>query len=861
MVTPASLPPPGLPGLDPAWSRLVEAVDAEGVRRTWHVLDSGGAGRGTLDPVDGSTLGTLLCVHGNPTWSYLWRGLLAHPPAGWRVVAVDQLGMGFSDRPAQPRTLDQRIRDLAGVTDALAVHGRVVTVAHDWGGPISLGWALEHRERLAGVVLTNTAVQQPAGSVAPALIRLARTPALRHTVCVRTPAFVRATTALSRPTLPADVRDAFAGPYGDASRRRAVGDFVADIPLEPDHRSAATLDLVAAGLRGLDVPALLLWGVRDPVFSDVHLHDLLERLPHADVHRYEGASHLVTEDAPEAVEALGRWVADLDRRHREEPRPEGESHPPVWAALEERAGDLSPAVVELSGRRAVSWDLLGRRVREIAAGLAASGLRRGQRVALLVPPGADLTTALYACWRAGAVVVVADAGLGLRALGRALRGAGPDWVIGTREGLAAARAMRVLGRRIASGHHDRATLRVLGASAGLADLARLGQGRPPPPEPRDPDECAVVFTSGATGPPKGVVYRHGQVRAQLAALRRTYAIGPDDRLVAAFAPFALYGPALGIASAVPATDVTAPATLTAEALADAVAAVDATLVFASPSALRNVVATAGALDSLRSKPLAGVRLVLSAGAPVRPGLLRSVCDLFPSAEARTPYGMTEALPVADVSLGQVEEAGDGDGVCVGRPVAGVDVRVSALGPLGAADGPLTAHPGVVGEICVRAAHVKDRYDRLWATERESGRDRGWHRTGDVGHLDDVGRLWVGGRLGHVVTSAAGVVTPVGVEQAVERLPEVSAAAAVGVGPTGAQQLVVVVVPQDGVGRGSVLAPDGLTAAVRGAVVADVAAVLVLHELPVDIRHNAKVDRTRVARWADRVLAGRRPGRP
>jgi olefin beta-lactone synthetase len=860
VVTPASLPPQGLPGLDPTWSRLVDAVDADGLRRTWHVLDSGGAG--DLEPVRETTpaasRGTVLCVHGNPTWSYLWRALVAHPPPGWRVVAVDQLGMGFSDRPEQPRTLAQRIRDLAGVTEALGVHGRVVTVAHDWGGPVSLGWALAHRAQVAGVVLANTAVHQPSGSSAPALIRLARAPGLRQSVCVRTPAFVRATTALSRRALPADVRDAFAAPYRHAFRRRAVGDFVADIPLEPDHASAAALDAVAHGLRGLDLPALLLWGPRDPVFTDLHLRDLLDRLPHADVHRYEGASHLVTEDAPQAFDAVRRWVADLDDSHREEPRPEAEPHPPVWTALEDRLGDPTPAVVEVSGRT-VSWDLLGRRVHELAAGLTAAGVRRGQRVALLVPPGADLTAALYACWRAGAVVVVADAGLGLRALGRALRGAGPDWVIGTREGLAAARAMRVPGRRVAAGAHDTGR-RALGATVGLADLARLGRGQPLPSEPTDADECAVVFTSGATGPAKGVVYRHGQVRAQLAALRRTYAIGPDDRLVAAFAPFALYGPALGISSAVPATDVTAPATLTAGALADAVASVDATLVFASPSALRNVVATAGALDAARSKPLADVRLVLSAGAPVPADLLRSVCEVLPSAQARTPYGMTEALPVADISLGQIEEAGTDDGVCVGRPVAGVEVRVSALDPVGAATGPLTAHPGVVGEICVRAAHVKDRYDRLWATERESGRDRGWHRTGDVGHVDAAGRLWVGGRLGHVVTTDAGVVTPVGVEQAVERLPGVSAAAAVGVGPAGAQQLVVAVVPEGGPDGGGVLAPDGLADAVRGVVSADVAAVLVLRALPVDIRHNAKVDRTRVARWADRVLTGRRPGR-
>ena len=123
-----------MPGVGPAWSRMVQAPDAEGHARRWHVLDNG------VEP----TTGTLLCVHGNPTWSYLWRGLLAAAPPGWRVVAPDHLGMGYSERPDADRSVAQRIADLGRLTDALGVTGPVVTVGHDWGGIISLGWALAH---------------------------------------------------------------------------------------------------------------------------------------------------------------------------------------------------------------------------------------------------------------------------------------------------------------------------------------------------------------------------------------------------------------------------------------------------------------------------------------------------------------------------------------------------------------------------------------------------------------------------------------------------------------------------------------------------------------------------------------------
>ncbi len=851
-----AVPPAGLPGLDPSWSRTVDVTDGAGRPHRWHVLDNGAA----------PSAGTLLCVHGNPTWSYLWRRVLAAAPAGWRVLAPDQLGMGYSERLDAPRSLAERVADLGDLTSALAVTGPVVVVAHDWGGPVSLGWALEHRDQLHGLVLTNTAVHQPAGAAAPTLIRLARQPGLRQLACVQTPTFVRAASALSRPALAPEVRAALAAPYSSPGRRRAVGDFVQDIPLAPGHPSAPTLDRIAAGIRGLDVPALLLWGPRDPVFGDQHLADLLGRLPQASLHRYEGASHLVTEDAPQYADAVAQWVDDglgaaVDG-------PSGPVAPevarpgaPLWAALRARAQDPSPAVHE-AGRPPVGWDLLARRVEQLAAGLVAHGVRPGDRVALLVPPSADLTAAAYAVWRAGGVIVVADKGLGGVRMGRALRSARVDHVIGTPAGLALARLVRLPGTRIAAGASSRAGRRALGARRTLADLARLGRTSAAAPEPCPEAECAVVFTSGATGPPKGVVYRHRQVRAQLELLRSTYALTDADRFVAAFAPFALLGPALGIGSATPDVDITAPQTLTAATLAEAVEAVGATVVFASPAALRGVLASEAGLTPAQRAALGGVRLLISAGAPVPATLLRAVRQVLPAAAAHTPYGMTEAMPVTDISLEQIEAAGPGNGVCVGRPLNGVDVAISPLTDLGRADAAPTSVGEVTGEVCIRGAHVKDRYDALWATERHSSRDRGWHRTGDVGHLDDTGRLWIEGRLGHLIVTARGVVTPVGPEQRVQTLPDVRAAAVVGVGPVGNQQVVVVVVPE---GRApSHRAPTAdlaLTDTVRAVAGVEVAAVLVAADLPVDIRHASKVDRTRLAGWAASVLDGGRGRRP
>lgn len=828
---PAQVPPIGLPGLRPEWSRLVTAPDHGGVSRTWHLLDTGESADQRL---------TILCVHGNPTWSYLWRAVLEQAPSDIRVIAVDQLDMGYSERTGVRRRLADRIEDLDALTHALALTGPVVVVAHDWGGPIALGWVQRNASQVVAVALLNTAVHQPATSSAPALIRAVRMRAVLNMLTWRTQVFVRGTTGISRfgsgKSMTADVARAFAAPYRSSARRAAVRDFVADIPLEAEHPSMATLNDVAVSLSDLRVPVMMLWGPGDPVFGDAYLDDLRRRIPHADVHRYEGARHLVLEDAPAAVKDLLMWIESAAQAPSEPSRDhQSPQHvAPITDQLVRRAADNSAAIVEMASEREVSWAQLHGRVSALVAHLRACGVVTGDRVAILVPPSIELVAIVYACWAMGAVVVVADSGLGVRGMRRALRGACPDHVVGIPAGLALSRTLRIPGQRI---------------KAGREISTPSNEALPAPPD-LDSD-ALVVFTSGATGPSKGVVYTHRRLSALRNVLTNHYAMTDKDALVGAFAPWIVLGPALGIASVIPDMDLRAAESLTARAVATATARVNGTLMWASPAALRGVATTAGQLTVSEREWLSSLRLILGAGAPVPIDVMRAVSALAPTASARTPYGMTEVLPVSDVSLHEIEAAGIGNGVLVGRPVDGVEVAIAPLDAAGCAGEELTASSGITGEIVVRAAHAKERYDNLWVTQHASAQPVGWHRTGDVGHLDESGRLWVEGRLAHVIVSATGPITPVGPEQRVLQVPHVVGAACVGVGPRGIQQTVIVVVAPVRVG----VAPVSLTDRVRAVAGVEVAAVLVIDKLPVDIRHHSKVDRTAVARWAETILAG------
>jgi len=879
--------------------------------RSFHVLDTLPALRERgFEPT-----GTIVALHGNPTWSYLWRRLAqatvdaAGQPGSrtWRVIAPDQLEMGYSERiehsnlptplgddPTQ-RRIAQRVADFDAVVSELTAEVSttsgadhpLVTLGHDWGGVLSLTWAARNQDRVAAVMTLNTAVWHDDNENIPAALRAALTGPVLPYSTVRTDAFLRATLALSN-SMPAEVANAYRSPYQTAAQRHGIGQFVADIPATSDHPSHGELQALARDIATIEAPALILWGPKDPVFQERYLRDLRKRLPQADIHRFERTSHLFAEDVDYASTVLQWLEATLPVDGTQVAGGAGGTSvagesasvadasaapdvPMIFDALDARHTDPSVASVDMSKDQAISWAQLSHVVDAIALSLQEKGLKRGDRVSLLIPPGNNLTAAAYAVLKAGGVVVVADAGLGAAGMTRAVKASDPQWIIGEVPGLTLARGAGWPGRRVSVTPLNALTRRLLGVETSMTEMSRRWvKSHEKVDTPHLDDDAAVLFTSGSTGPAKGVRYTHRALGALATVLKRHFDVKPGTGLVAGFPPFALLGPGIGASSVTPNMSVTKPRTLTARALAEAVAAGSCTMVFASPAAYTNVAATADELTDEHREACAGVEVALSAGAPVPLELMRKIKSVFPNASVHSPYGMTEGLLLADITaqgVAEAVEAASDHGVCVGRPIEGVRFAIAPILPDGSPSDELielsssaaSEAVGVLGEFVVSADHIKSGYDRLWLTDIESKRDmvggHTWHRTNDIGHVDAQGRIWVEGRTQHIVTTPYGPVAPGGVEAVVDTVPGVSRSAVVGVGPHGNQALVVVLERTGDMKPG--LAGLDITEQIREIVLEkcdlDVAAVLVAKDFLTDIRHNSKINRERLREWAEAQL--------
>ena len=510
---------------------------------------------------------------------------------------------------------------------------------------------------------------------------------------------------------------------------------------------------------------------------------------------------------------------------------------------------------------------LHRRSDRIAHALVGVGIDAGVRTVLMVEPSLDLFALTFAMLKVGAIPVMVDPGMGVKHLGECLRDAEPAAFIGVPKAQAARVVFRwakqtvkikvTVGRRFFWGGH---TLNKLEASATPDPFPIL--------EPDPEQTAAILFTSGSTGVPKGVVTPFRVFAAQVKVLTEVYGIQPGERDLATFPLFALFGPALGMASVVPDMDASRPAEADPGLLFEAFRDYACSNLFASPALIDKL----GRYCVDQGLELQSLRRAISAGAPASNAALERFQQCLPDGvEVLNSYGATEALPVSFLGsrtiLRETRQLTDqGGGVCVGRPTPGVDVRIVAIHdqPIDTWTEDLALPQGEIGEIVVRGAVVTPSYyERPQETKLakiRTGHGDVWHRMGDVGYFDDQGRLWMCGRKGHRVEAETGTMYTIPCEAVFNTHPAVRRSALVGVKSEGKTHAVPVLCVER-VERATIengrLTEELLEIGRSHEHTRAIDTVLYHPSFPVDVRHNAKIFREKLAEWAGDQVASQK----
>lgn len=491
----------------------------------------------------------------------------------------------------------------------------------------------------------------------------------------------------------------------------------------------------------------------------------------------------------------------------------------------------------------------------IANSIRDLGITPGTRLSLMVPPGLEFVALVFGLFKAGIVTILIDPGMGRKNMVRCLAAAEPEGIVGIR---LAQIARFIFRRKFPKSKHNI----VVGANywPGCKSLKKLTQNArqefAPPPTTRD-SPAAIIFTTGSTGPPKGVLYRHGNFIEQARQIRDHFSIPPGGADVSGFPLFALFNTAMGMTTIFPEMDPTRPAEVSPPIIIDAAEQFQADQSFGSP-ALWNTVATFCEKHQLK---LPTIRRVFTAGAPVPPHVLSRVKKcIAPEGDIHTPYGATEALPVASNSASVVlnETAAQtnlGKGTCVGTHFDKMNWKVIEI-----SDSPIKEiaeakelPPGNIGELIVNGPVVTTEYVTQTdanAYHKIADGNSFWHRMGDVGYLDDENRFWFCGRKSHRLLTANGTMFTIPCESIVNTHPAVYRSALVGVGKANQQVPVIVAEPwpqhfPETKDRTSRLAKEILDLCKSNPLTESVSEVIIRKALPVDIRHNSKIFREQI----------------
>ncbi len=522
-----------------------------------------------------------------------------------------------------------------------------------------------------------------------------------------------------------------------------------------------------------------------------------------------------------------------------------------------------PAVIHPKGGVSLTFRQLNEECDRYAWGLSRLGIGRGTRTVLMVRPGLEFFSLTFALFKLGAVPVLIDPGMGRANLLGCIEEAAPEAYIAVPIAQAARalcpRAFRTVKTAVTVGR------RWFWGGPTLAQTRESIWREFPCAPTRANDAAAILFTSGSTGASKGVRYEHGMFDAQVRALRDYYGIKEGEVDLPAFPLFALFSVAMGVTIVIPDMDPAHPARVDPEKFVAEIQAYRVTQSFGSPAIWDRV----GTYCVERNLTLPSLRRVLMAGAPVSPAILERVQRILPDrADAHTPYGATEALPVSSITAREVlsETASltrAGKGTCVGKALPGITLRVIRITDeaIPSWDDRLVLPRGKIGEIVVKGPVVtRAYYQREAATALAKIPDGNswWHRMGDVGYLDKRDRLWFCGRKADRVRTAAGTLFTVPCEEIFNQHHDVFRSALVGIGPSGSQRPVIVIEPVPGrfpatAGEAKRFTEELLWLGSATPLTAGIATVLFHKSFPVDVRHNVKISRDKLARWAAEQL--------
>jgi acyl-CoA synthetase (AMP-forming)/AMP-acid ligase II len=526
------------------------------------------------------------------------------------------------------------------------------------------------------------------------------------------------------------------------------------------------------------------------------------------------------------------------------------------------------AVIEARGGESCTFAELETYVQRYAAYLKGTGpgggIEQGERVILMVRPSLDFIALAFALFKIGAPVILIDPGMGYKNLLRCIHRVKPDYLIAIPQVVWLSR----LFRKTFKGLKKRYSC---GSAYGFAgrDIVRQRNMDRANVETFEPDMnslAAIIFTTGSTGPPKGVRFEHHIFAAQLELIRSYFKIGSDDVDQPGFPLFALFSTALGACAVIPDMDPTRPAQVDPELFVNSINQYRVTYSFGSPAIWR-VVSAYCRRHSIRCP---GLKKVLMAGAPVSGALIRDVYRLMaPDAEIYTPYGATESLPIVSIEGREVlsetwQKTREGKGTCVGRPLPGITVQVieAGDGPIASISDTRACATGEIGEIIVSGTVVSRAYENNEVENRMAkiaDGDQFFHRIGDVGYFDEQGRLWFCGRKAHRVFAKGTIMYTICCEAIINNHPDVFRSALVGIDAGKGHQEPVMVVELKPVSAGradrdkAALLAELRERAVGHRLTRNIRYFLIHPSFPVDIRHNAKIFREQLAAWATEEL--------